>query len=297
MKAKKKIVIGVAVAVAVVLAVGAGIAYAQEQERLKQIEQHDQAVRALYDERKAELDEIVASVDVDADKAALFAALDELDAFEEAVRAEEDGFKLHDGASHKHGELLDEAGAHAKAFKGYVVEGYRKELDSLLIGDVSAEGVTKEALAENAAALQALAEEVEADAMERDVWGSEDERAAFAAKVSEAVGADNARIAEIEEAERAEAERIAAEQKAAEAAAAAAAQSYSNGYSGGYSGGGYDHSGEGNSGSSSTSGNGSYNGTIYWGTIGDENGWGDIIYTKPDGTIVGGLDDGKNVLD
>ena len=228
---KKKAIIGLVAAVVSALAVGAGFAYAQEQERQRQIEEHDQAVHALYDERKAELDEIAASVDSEADKAALFAALDELDRFEEAVWAEEDGFKLHDGASYRHGELLDEAHAHAKAFKVYVVEGYQKELDSLLIDDANAEGVTKEALAENAAALQALADEVDADAEERDVWGSEDERAAFAAKVAEAVEADNAKIAEIEEAERVEAERIAAEQKAAEqAASASVAQGYGNGY-------------------------------------------------------------------
>lgn len=255
MKTKRRVIFGLAAAVVAALTIGAGLAYSQDQERLWQEKAHDQMVHALYDERKAELDEIAASVDANAEKTDLFAALDELDRFEEAVRAEEDGFKLHDGASYRHGELLDETNAHAKAFKGYVVEGYQKELDSLLIADVSAEGVTKEALAENAAALQALADEVGADAEERDVWASEDARAAFAAKVSEAVEADNARIAEIEEAERVEAERIAAEQGAAEeAAAAAAVQSYGGGYGNGYSGGGYSNSGGGSSGSSSSGG-------------------------------------------
>lgn len=292
MKVKKKIVLVVSIVIAAALAVGAGFAYAQEQERLKQIKEHDQAVRALYDERKAELDEIAASVDADAEKDALFAALADLEAYKDALEAERTGFELHDGALYKYDELQGEADELADAAKAYVVEGYEAQLAALVL-DPNAEGVTKEALAENAAALQALANEVGADAEERDVWSSEDERAAFAAKVAEAVEADNAKIAEMEEAERMEAERIAAEQKAAEEAAAAA-QNYGDGYSNSYSG-GYSNSGGGNSGGDSTSGNGSYNGTIYWGTIGDENEWGETMYTRPDGTVVGGPDDGKSV--
>lgn len=243
---KKKIVIGIAVVIVAALAIGAGVAYAQEQERQRQIEEHGQAVHALYNGYKADLDALDASYSADTERSILFAAVDDADAFKKKVEADKDKFALHDGSLYKHGDLLSEADKYAEVFKGYVVASYRKQLDSLLIADVNAEGITKEALAENVAALQALADEVEADAKEHDVWESDEARASFTAKIAEAVEADNAKIAEIEEAERKAAEEAEAARAAQEQAAAQQAYNYnsggydseSNGYSSGYDNGG-----------------------------------------------------------
>lgn len=257
---KKKIIIGVAVVIVAALAVGAGVACAQEQERQRQIEEHDAEVHAVYDGYKAELDALDASYSADTERIVLFAALDDADAFKKKVEADKDKFALHDGSLYKHGDLLAEADRYAGTFKGYVVESYRKQYDGLLIADVNAEGITKEALAENVAALQALADEVEADSRKRDVWESEEARSAFTAEIAEAVEADNAKIAEIEEAERkaaeeAEAARVAGEQAAAQQQTynynSGGYDSGSNGYSGGYgesSGGGSGSSSDGGSG-------------------------------------------------
>lgn len=255
---KKVIFAAVAVVIVAALAVGAGVAYVQEKERLRQIEEHDAEVHAVYDGYKAELDGLDASYSADTERDTLFAALDEADAFKKKAEADKERFALHDGSLYKYDDLLSAADEYADAFKGYAVASYQKQLDGLLISDVSAEGITKEQLAENAAALQALADEVEADAQKRDVWESDDAKAAFTAKIADAVAADNAKIAEIEEAERKAAEEAEAARIAAEQAAAQAAQSYSSGYSSGYSNnsGGYD---SGSSGSSSNSGGDSSN--------------------------------------
>lgn len=259
---KKVIFAAVAVVIVAALAIGAGVAYAQEQERLRQIEAHDADVHAVYDGYKAELDGLDASYSADTERGILFAALDDADAFKGKVEADKERFALYDGSLYQYDDLLSEADKYADAFKGYVVASYQKQLDGLLIADVNAEGITKEQLAENAAALQALADEVQADAQKRDVWESDDAKAAFTAKIAEAVAADNAKIAEIEEAERkaaeeAEAARIAAEQAAAAAAQQQAYNNYnSDNYSGGGSGysGGYSGSSSGGGGSSSGSG-------------------------------------------
>ncbi|OUO89545.1 hypothetical protein B5F40_10590 [Gordonibacter sp. An230] len=285
---KRRAVAGIVVSVVAALAVGAGLTCAQEQEHQRQIREHDRAVHALYEERKAELDKTAASIDTDADKAALFVALDELEEFKETLEADEPSFLLHDGTLYKHDDLLDEVGELGEAAKARVVEGYEAQLAALTL-DPNTEGVTKEALAENAAALQVLADGVEADAEERDVWGSEGERATFAAKVAKAVEADNAKIAEIGEEKRVEAERIVAEEQAA--AIASTNQSYISDlgyYDGGYSGYYSRSSGEDFSGGSS-SGN-----TLYWYQWGDEP---IVTYESmdSDGTLHGGNADGMNI--
>ncbi|BAK43298.1 hypothetical protein [Eggerthella sp. YY7918] len=260
---KKVIFAAVAVVIVAALAIGAGVAYAQEQERLRQIEAHDAEVHAIYDGHKAELDGLDASYSADTERGTLFAALDDADAFKGKVEADKERFALHDGSLYNYDDLLSEADKYADAFKGFVVASYQKQLDGLLIADVNAEGITKEQLAENAAALQALADEAEADAQKRDVWESDDAKAAFTSKIAEAVAADNAKVAEIEEAERKAAEEAEAARIAAEQAAAQAAQSYSSGYSSGYSNnsGGYD---SGNSGSSSNGGGDSSTGSWWY---------------------------------
>lgn len=160
-----------------------------------------------------------------------------------------------------------------------MIASYQKQYDGLLVADVNAEGITKESLAENVAALQALADEVEADSQKRDVWESDDAKVVFTAKITEALEADNAKIAEIEEAERIEAERIASEKQAA---ATSASQSYGSGsgyYDSGYSE-GYSNSGGASGSGGGSSGGGSSTGS-YWGNIGDESGWGDRFYYDP----------------
>lgn len=88
-RGKKKIVfVAIAVVIVAALAIGAGIAYVQDRERQRQEEAHDQAVRVLYDEHKAELDDIAVSVKADAEKAVLIAALVDVEAFKKTVEAD-----------------------------------------------------------------------------------------------------------------------------------------------------------------------------------------------------------------
>lgn len=294
MNKKAAIAIGVAAVVLVGIAVGFGVHAHNEEMHAIEISEYNQEAEKVAESYREELARLTLA-DSDMNHDSVLGNIQDLNRFTEDIDA--DSVTYYDGSRNLYDALAQEAVAAIERDAAWMRDSYAAELAA-----IPTEGDDKGVLANSAAAAQALADTVKADAAVAEIWESDEERDAFVAQCTTAADAANARIAEIEKAEaeqkaKEEAERKAAEEEAAREAAEAAAATErsssgsssrgSGGSSGGSSGSRSSSSSNSSSGSSSSSGSPSSSDDEYGtSSINDsyisQEAWDEAIAMNPD---------------